>query len=199
MIVGFSSKLLLKIVVVIAFVLLSLLVLVIENNNNSNSNFMSNSNRELLSSDIQITDGQPIKTYNGIVPLTKCPAGSYRPSGGTNLVLVSGQLNDGCIHCPRGRYGFSIGSSNPQCDAPCPTGRFGKKLGLKAVGECELCPPGRYGSIVGISTPCDACPQGKYNPEFGKSSIKDCLTCPVGYRGWQCNWPVQVNQPNKVA
>jgi hypothetical protein len=29
-------------------------------------------------------------------------AGSYRPVGGSNLVLVSGQLNDGCVQCPRG-------------------------------------------------------------------------------------------------
>jgi hypothetical protein len=195
MIVGFTSKLPLKVMVVI--VLVFIIVLMIENSNNSN--VISHSNRELLSSDIQITDGQPIRTYNGIVPLTKCPAGSYRPSGGSNLVLVSGQLKDGCIHCPRGRYGLSVGSSNPQCDAPCPTGRFGKNLGLKAVGECELCPPGRYGSVVGVSTPCDACPQGKYNPEYGKSSVKDCLTCPPGYSGWQCNWPVAVNNPNKVA
>jgi len=28
--------------------------------------------------------------------------GSYRPAGGSNLVLVSGQLNDGCVQCPRG-------------------------------------------------------------------------------------------------
>lgn len=49
------------------------------NTNNVNSNtIIGNSNRELLSTEFQITDGQYVKTYNGIVPLTKCPPGSYR-------------------------------------------------------------------------------------------------------------------------
>ena len=69
------------------------------------------------------------------------------------------------------------------------------------MSECELCPPGKYGSIVGNSNPlCDGtCPLGTYNPDFGKTSLKDCLPCPVGYRGWQCRWPVEINAPNQVA
>ena len=184
---------------IVAIVLLFIIIIntfIINKNTYDHRDSTSYSNRELLSSDVQITDGQPIKTYNGIIPLSKCPAGSYRPAGGSNLVLISGQLNDGCIKCPRGRYGTLVGSSNPLCDAPCPSGRFGKKLGLKAVSECELCPPGKYGAMVGVQQ-FDSCPTGKYNPEYAKTSIKDCIQCPVGYRGWQCIWPVSVNEPNK--
>ena len=69
---------------IIAIILMfSIIVILIEVDDNSNItpvDFITNrrSNRELLSSDIQITDGQPIKTYNGIVPLTKCPAGIFQ-------------------------------------------------------------------------------------------------------------------------
>ena len=189
---------------------ISIIILVIDVNdiNNSFSNIHlssvdslgHSSNRELLSADVQITDGQPVRTYNGKIPKTQCPAGSYRPSGGSNLVLVSGQLNDGCVQCPRGRYGSSVGSSNPNCDDGCPVGRFGRRLGLTKVAECELCPPGKYGAVIGSSSQCDgACPKGTYNPEYGKTSLKDCLPCPMGYRGWQCNWPVEINKPNQVA
>jgi len=49
----------------------------VDNIKNTNT-VIGSSSRELLSTEFQITDGQYIKTYNGIVPLTKCPPGSYR-------------------------------------------------------------------------------------------------------------------------
>lgn len=178
----------------------------------SSSDITSSSNRELLSSSVQITDGQPVKTYNGIVPLVKCPAGKYRPTGGTNLVLVSGQLNDGCIRCPRGRYGSLIGSTNPLCDAGCPAGRYGKNLGLKSLKECDFCPKGTYGPDSGLIHPfppflnsgnipksCQYCPSGRYSDNIGLTSEKNCDKCEVGYSGWQCRWPVSVNKPNQQA
>jgi len=73
------SKISLYVSVSIIFVLIMIIHLTIDTGNNVNSNtIIGNSNRELLSTEFQITDGQYVKTYNGIVPLTKCPPGSYR-------------------------------------------------------------------------------------------------------------------------
>ena len=73
------SKTSLYVSVSIILVLIMIIHLTIDTPNNVNSNtIIGNSNRELLSTEFQITDGQYVKTYNGIVPLTKCPPGSYR-------------------------------------------------------------------------------------------------------------------------
>ena len=92
------------------------------------------------------------------------------------------------------------------------TGRYGKRLGMKSLTECEFCPPGTYGDTVGLVRPyainanpnqvkdyCKYCPLNTYNPLYGKTSLRDCLDCPTGYRGWQCNGPILINNPNKVA
>ena len=92
------------------------------------------------------------------------------------------------------------------------TGRYGKRLGMKSLAECEFCPPGTYGDTVGLVRPyavnanpnqvkdyCKYCPLNTYNPLYGKTSLRDCLDCPTGYRGWQCNGPILINNPNKVA
>ena len=73
------SKTSLYVSVSIILVLIMIIHLTIDIANNINSKtIIGNSNRELLSTEFQITDGQYVKTYNGIVPLTKCPPGSYR-------------------------------------------------------------------------------------------------------------------------
>ena len=73
------SKTSLYVSVSIILVLIMIIHLTIDTANNINSKtIIGNSNRELLSTEFQITDGQYVKTYNGIVPLTKCPPGSYR-------------------------------------------------------------------------------------------------------------------------
>ena len=71
------SKTSLYVSVSILFVLIMIIHLSVDNINNTNT-VIGSSSRELLSTEFQITDGQYIKTYNGIVPLTKCPPGSYR-------------------------------------------------------------------------------------------------------------------------
>jgi len=83
---------------------------------------------------------------------------------------------------------------------------------MKSIQECEFCPPGTYGDTVGLIRPyasnanpnqvkdyCKNCPLKTYNSGYGKTSIHDCLDCPTGYRGWQCNAPVAINNPNQVA
>lgn len=110
----------------------------------------------------------------------------YRPSGSTNLVRVSGQRQDGCLPCPRGRYGSTVGLKTHSCSGACPIGTYSDKVGLESITDCQKCPPGTYGLYSGLTTAkCSGvCPAGTYSDEPGSSS---CKKCPLHYHGWQCS------------
>ena len=140
--------------------------------------------------------GQSVVTYNGQVPFVSCPLGTYRPSGSTNLRMVSGQRDDGCWSCPRGKYGSTTGLTNSGCTGQCPKGTWSSNVGLTDISQCELCPLGTYGSTSGLRTrACTAgCPTGKYNKNPGSYSISDCILCPTGYESAQCHWVITIFQ-----
>ena len=72
----------LSLILLTLILIFSIIIIIIIEHNYDNDVYVDSkrhtNNRQLLSSDIQIIDGQPIKTYNGIVPLTKCPAGIFQ-------------------------------------------------------------------------------------------------------------------------
>ena len=108
-----------------------------------------------------------VGTRAGVVPSMTCPAGRYRPTGASDnnyQRLVSLRAN-GCVDCPRGRYGDVAGLTTELCVQDCPKGRYRDIPGAKSEHECSLCPPGRYGDASGLTTKhCSApCPSGKYS------------------------------------
>ena len=112
-----------------------------------------------------------------------CQAGYYR------LIKNQKTINrvEGCILCPRGRYGATIGLTSSKCSAPCPKGRYGDFLGSSSQDDCTLCPFDTYGPSEGSTNPrCTKCPDGTYNPNTGSTSINDCIKCPPNYFGNQC-------------
>lgn len=154
--------------------------------------------RRKLSATIDYATGQSLATINGVVSQVNCPIGTYRPAGSTRLIMITGQRQDGCVPCPRGRYGSTTGLKTPQCSGPCPVGKYGSNVGLTSVLDCQLCPPGRYGASTGLTgatcsttSCCTACAAGKYSDAEGATSVGTCLNCPPGYRGWGCIWAVQ--------
>ncbi len=87
--------------------------------------------------------------------------------------MISGQRADGCLPCPRGRYGNAVGLKSSACTAPCPAGKYGNMLAAKSIYECVDCPAGRYGTTVGLTTPkCSGnCPIGTYSGVPGISNV----------------------------
>jgi len=154
--------------------------------------------RRRLSAKVDYLTGQSFVTINGVVPQFKCPVGTYRPKGSTKLIMTTGQRVDGCVPCPRGRYGSATGLKASSCSAPCPIGKYGSKVGMTSASDCQLCPPGRYGANTGLtgascsaSTCCTACVAGKYSNAEGASSVVTCLDCLPGFRHSGCIWAVQ--------
>ncbi len=158
-----------------------------------------------LSLEFDLVTEESIKTYNGRVPRISCPVGFYRPPGGTDLVTVSGQRQDGCEPCPRGRYGSTTGLTSNTCTKPCPAGKFGPNHGITSEDQCQLCPLGRFGTNTGLidgassakTTQCPSgkcscvkCPAGKYTSTTGNNKATNCKVCPPGFRGWQCTWAI---------
>ena len=160
--------------------------------------------RRKLSLKIDPITGDSLRTYNGDVPETQCPAGKYRLPGSTDLQMIRGQRTDGCVYCPRGRYGETTRLDSRQCTAPCPTGRYGDRLGATSVKECRFCPTGKFGATQALtSSKCSGkCPAGKYSGTVGLTRSSECKDCPVGYRGWQCaswdNIPLKDSQLNRL-
>lgn len=146
------------------------------------------SSRSLAATKDPIT-GDSFTTINGAVPVTSCPLGKYRPAGSTDMTRVTGQRTDGCVYCPRGRYGSSPTLTQRTCTASCPTGRYGPTLGATSVRDCSFCPAGKYGAQTGLvqETCSGRCPKGFYSNVVGLTSIGQCKKCITGYRGWQCN------------
>ena len=159
-----------------------------DSSSSSSSSSIESEVRRKLSLKIDPITGASVQTYNGDVPETPCPLGKYRLPGSTDLQMIRGQRTDGCIYCPRGRYGSSTSLSNRQCTAPCPMGRYGDRIGATSVYECSYCPTGKFGATQGLTTPkCSGtCAAGKYSGEIGLTRAAQCMDCPVGYRGWQC-------------
>ncbi len=124
-----------------------------------------------------------LKTKNGIVPYVYCPKGSYR-------ILKNKKLSnreDGCILCPRGRYGDTIGLTSSFCSGACPKGKYGNIKGAISILDCSQCPEDSYGPIEGnMNSECTKCPIGTYNPKIGSSLMSDCIKCPDNYYGHQC-------------
>lgn len=135
--------------------------------------------------------GESLVTNNGRVPAVSCPKGTYRIASSSAYNRASGQRMDGCVFCPRGRYGEQAGLTTRFCTDACPKGRYRDTPGAKSQSDCRLCPPGKIGSVAGMTTSeCTAnCPTGMYSDESGVTSDRQCKVCPTGYRGWQCAWP----------
>ncbi len=137
---------------------------------------------------VQSTDwftGVSVRTYNGEVPWVPCPVGYYR-------IIKNKKLNhriEGCLPCPKGRYGSTIGLTSSMCSAPCPKGRYGDFKGASNQDDCLLCPPDTYGASEGLTSPyCSGkCPLGTYSPKFGSTSFSNCIKCPPNYFGNQCS------------
>jgi hypothetical protein len=143
-----------------------------------------------LSESTDLITGEATRTTNGFVPLVTCEVGTFRPIGSTSLFMVSGQRLDGCVPCPRGKYGAATGGLI-SC-VKCPRGTFGDQVGYTSVKMCQKCPPGRYGNSEGlVSKVCNKkCPSGFYSLTYGNTNIDSCLVCPTTYQGGQCNPPV---------
>ena len=113
-----------------------------------------------------------------------CPQGYYCGIGTGDATLYP---------CLAGKYGTSLGLSNPECDGNCaagfycPEGSSSRKQIVCPPGSyCQegspspvLCPEGTYGSIEGLTSPkceanCSAEP-GKYCPSGSVQDLKeDC-------------------------
>lgn len=145
--------------------------------------------RQLSSTEDALT-GDIVKTFNGKVPRVRCEAGFYRPSGGSNLQMITGQKLDGCIPCPRGVYGSTTGLTDRSCTGSCPLGKYSSMVGRTSADDCLPCPLGRYGSGIALtSSLCSgACPTGKYSQLEGATSVSACTPCDLGEQG--CTLPV---------
>ena len=121
-----------------------------------------------------------------------CVFRTYRPGGSTNLVRVTGQRLDGCVACPRGRYGSTAGLTLSSCSGPCPIGTYGDETGLVSVAGCKPCPLGKYSAAAGIisESQCVACPAGRYSDVAALTNAGQCKICPFGYGMYQCVHPV---------
>merc|ERR1712183_834083 len=97
---------------------------------------------------------------------------------------------DGCIFCPKGKYGSETGLLKRDCTDDCPKGRYRDQIGGKSKADCYFCPEGKVGLAAGLTTSeCSGnCKAGYYSDVAGIDEYNDCKVCPRGYRGWQCSW-----------
>jgi hypothetical protein len=152
-----------------------------KHSNSSEINYVSR--KLVLSNDWET--GVNLRTVNGEVPWVPCPIGHYR-------IIKNKKLNhrvEGCIKCPAGRYGSTIGLTSSFCSGPCPKGRYGDFKGASSPDDCSLCPLDSFGASEGLTSPtCSGkCPIGTYNPNFGSTKFSDCIKCPPNYFGNQCS------------
>mmetsp|Transcript_2528 Transcript_2528/g.3619 ORF Transcript_2528/g.3619 Transcript_2528/m.3619 type:complete len:251 (+) Transcript_2528:189-941(+) len=145
------------------------------------------------------SDGEEsLETVNGVLPTLSCPLGSYRDFGNRHLRRPGGLRMEGCIECPKGRYGSSTRLKNSLCTAPCPRGTYRDKTGGTSAADCTLCPEGTYGDEEGLTTKecsgyCTDFNSEKakyYSDDKGLQTRRACKVCPKGYRGWQCEYPL---------
>ena len=140
--------------------------------------------RQLSSTEDALT-GDKVKTFNGQVPRVRCEAGFYRPSGGSNLQMITGQKLDGCLPCPRGVYGSTPGLTDRSCTGSCPPGKYNNMVGRTSAEDCLPCPLGFYGASPALtSSLCSgACPAGKYTQIEGAKDVSACTPCTFGEQG----------------
>jgi hypothetical protein len=120
----------------------------------------------------------------------------YRAAGSSSLLRNGGFRQDGCMLCPRGRYGTTTGLTSSLCTGPCPIGKYRDTPGATSITDCRWCPEGKFGSSSGLTsrrcsgdcTSLNTASKGYYSDKTGLVSSSACKTCPVGYRGWQCDW-----------
>lgn len=150
------------------------------------SSVIANETRR-LSQQFDWFTGKPVQTYNGQVPIISCPVGTYHAKGTPSNLR---QRQDGCIMCPRGRYGATTGLTDSSCTGPCPLGTYRDEPGGTSLLSCQLCPPNTYGTTTGLTTAaCSAtCPLGTYSDVPGQTSKAACITCSPQDRHPPCVW-----------
>ena len=133
--------------------------------------------------------GETVSTYDGDVPRTTCPVGKYRVSSGSNLYSNKGLRVDGCIPCPRGKYGSTEGLTSSACSGTCPKGRYSDRIGITTAEECQPCEVGRYGSSLGLTTAActGSCATGYYTTTSAAEAATECVVCPTGYSNAPCD------------
>ena len=142
-------------------------------------------------------DGESLETSNGNVPTISCPLGMYREVTGSTYARRPGGLRtDGCIPCPRGKFGSTTDLTSSACTDDCAKGSYRDLPGGTSQADCFACPEGTYGSAEGLTarTCSGQCIDHNdvhtrwYSDVSGLTQASDCKVCPEGYRGWQCDW-----------
>ncbi len=68
---------------------------------------------------------EEIESYrNGVVSSLSCPLGTYRDFGDKMTRRHGGIGIEGCIPCPKGRYGSSNDLISSYCTGACPIGTY---------------------------------------------------------------------------
>jgi len=135
-----------------------------------------------------------LETQNGELPELSCRLGTYRDYGNRYLKRPGGLRMEGCIDCPKGRYGSSTDLKNSLCTAACPRGTYRDRTGGRSVKDCRKCPEGTFGEETGLTTSscsgfCTDLNNSKkkyYSDVTGLTTRAGCKECPQGYNGWQC-------------
>lgn len=144
---------------------------------------------------------ESLETRNGKLPTLSCPLGKYRDFGNKYLRKPGGIRLEGCLDCPKGRYGDRNDLKNSLCSGTCPLGTYLDETGGKSINDCKMCPKGTYGDGIGLETAscsghCTDRNNGNrkyYSDEEGLVSWAFCKRCPRGYRGWQCKWSLRIS------
>jgi hypothetical protein len=97
-------------------------------------------------------DSESLETKSGQLPTISCPIGMYREFGRNSFQRPGGMRTDGCINCPRGRYGTTASLTSEYCTDACPKGRYRDRPGGKSIDDCLFCPEGTVGSETGLTT-----------------------------------------------
>lgn len=157
----------------------------------SNFSFVSAQHRPYYS---WYEEDELLETQNGKLPELSCRLGTYRDYGNRNYNRPGGLRMEGCIDCPKGRYGSSKDLKNNLCTAACPRGTYLDRTGGKSIDDCKKCPEGTFGEETGLTTSscsgsCTDLNTAKtkyYSDEKGLTTRAKCKICPKGYNGWQC-------------
>ena len=131
---------------------------------------------------------------NGKYPELSCPLGTYRDFGNRNYKRPGGLRMEGCIDCPKGRYGNTHDLTNSLCTDACPLGTYLDQKRGTSIHDCKLCPEGTFGENVGLTTKeCSGSCTNLNNDQHqyysnvkGLTSRSECKICPYRYNAWQC-------------
>lgn len=148
---------------------------------------------------------ESLETENGVYPNLACPLGTYRNFANRQLRIPGGLRLDGCIECPKGKYGDRTDLKSSNCTASCPKGTYLDKTGGVSLVDCILCPEGTYGNEEGLTTKeCSGlCTNMNtestkyYSSTRGLNKKWDCKICPAGYSGWQCESDMKITDPKE--